>query len=722
MGMQKPVLLALTQVLLLLLTSVTLHPLPAQAADQQRLSVEDLLSLPAISQYRVNGNDVAWVERERQSWNLYVARAPEFTARRLTHFLQDDGAALNIVGFGARGEIFFTRGRAGFNPSHDPAPVTVGLYSATEGRNSAKLLLADISEGFQAALVAGDGRSILFARQGDVYRYQPQRSRNTPSRLFQVRGTISAMLLSPDGRRLAFVSDRSVYQRGKYSFVGVYDMDAGTITYMAPGLGMDQNLTWSPDSKRLAFVRFGYEPRTWRFSHHREGAPFDIVVADAATGEGGAVFTSQIGYGARFHGFGASGYSGLGGSYSLIWLSNDDLLFPYEKTGWKQFCAVPADGGSVRAVTSGAFEINGARPSSDRTRVYYWANSEKDLARLGLYYLDVSAGLRPVPVPTGGPGDMPFNALPLAAGGFVYKMAGPRQPTRLRVRTADGRDKPISSRHQISAAAIGQLPAPQAVYFTSRDGMRIPAVLYQPAGPKGERSHPVIVHSHGGPRSQVYPVWNTGFGYRTVLPYFASKGYYVLSVNFRSGTGYGLDFREPDSYGGRGAGDVEDFLAAADYLVNTYPAIDPERLLIYGHSYGGHNVTNALARSDKYAAGISSAGVGDWVVEMEKDFRETLQFNIPQRLLLEQQAHQSSAIASIDQWGDEPILFLHGDNDRSAALQQSLELYLALRRRGKTAEAVIFPGESHGFHTFKARQQYMRAVETFADKYIGGIR
>ena len=58
----------------------------------------------------------------------------------------------------------------------------------------------------------------------------------------------------------------------------------------------------------------------------------------------------------------------------------------------------------------------------------------------------------------------------------------------------------------------------------------------------------------------------------------------------------------------------------------------------------------------------------------------------------------------------------------ATALQQSLELYLALRRRGKTAEAVIFPGESHGFHTFKARQQYMRAVETFADKYIGGIR
>ena len=234
MGMQKPVLLALTQVLLLLLTSVTLHPLPAQAADQQRLSVEDLLSLPAISQYRVNGNDVAWVERERQSWNLYVARAPEFTARRLTHFLQDDGAALNIVGFGARGEIFFTRGRAGFNPSHDPAPVTVGLYSATEGRNSAKLLLADISEGFQAALVAGDGRSILFARQGDVYRYQPQRSRNPPSRLFQVRGTISASVPSDavvaasvnEGRPVVETDPKSRVSKG---FESVAELIAGKV-------------------------------------------------------------------------------------------------------------------------------------------------------------------------------------------------------------------------------------------------------------------------------------------------------------------------------------------------------------------------------------------------------------------------------------------------------------------------------------------------------------
>jgi dipeptidyl aminopeptidase/acylaminoacyl peptidase len=203
-----------------------------------------------------------------------------------------------------------------------------------------------------------------------------------------------------------------------------------------------------------------------------------------------------------------------------------------------------------------------------------------------------------------------------------------------------------------------------------------------------------------------------------LLQYFVSRGYLVLSVNFRSGTGFGLDFREPDSYGGRGGGDVQDFVAAAKFLKTDVVGVDPNRIAIFGHSYGGHIVTNVLARSDEYRLGISSAGVGDWVVEMEKDSGTFLPFNIPARNKIERLAYESSAISKIDDWGNEPILFLHGDFDQSAAMQQTIELYLALQKRGKTVDALIVPGEAHRFILRKNQLAYMRRVVDFVTKHF----
>ena len=103
---------------------------------------------------------------------------------------------------------------------------------------------------------------------------------------------------------------------------------------------------------------------------------------------------------------------------------------------------------------------------------------------------------------------------------------------------------------------------------------------------------------------------------------------------------------------------------------------------------------------------------------MEKDFAEKLQFNIPERVELETLATNSSAISVIDQWGDEPILFIHGDNDNSAAMQQSLELHLALRRRGVESKALVFPGEDHGYARHATRAKFLAAIDEFFDTHL----
>lgn len=690
------------------------------AAANEPFSAEELLSIPAVLDI-VSSSDgaLAWVEQASGVRNIYVASPPAHAARRVTDYRQDDGANIALVGFvpGAS-HLVFTRGTTGFNPANLPDPPQQMLQVLSLRDGSIRRLDDGAESALSTPVIAPDGAEVLAAKGGEVWAYFLNGTRS-PQRLFTTRGEITELLFSPDGTKLAFVTDRSHYERGDYAFVGVFDRNARTVTYMAPGAGFDQNPVWSPDGRSLGFIRVGFEPRTWRFSMHREGAPFSVIVGDASSGEGGAVWTSPIGYGSRFNGFDASGYSGLGGTGNLLWLADDTLVFPYERTGWKLLYAVSAKGGDARLLTPGEFEIDGVTLSPDRSTIVYWANSEADRHRLDLYSMSLRNSLKPRRLAGSSEGGMRYDAQFTSGNVLLYRHAGAFIPERLMLYAEATASRQLSTGARPGDPVTKKAVDAEVVTFKSLDGLAIPAVLYRSKPRPGQARQPAIVHAHGGSRSKVYPVWRTGFGYAQVLHYLASRGYVVLSVNYRSGTGYGLDFREPESYGGRGAGDVQEFIAAARFLTDHVRQVDPTKIVIYGHSYGGHIVSNALARSDVFAAGIDSAGVGDWVVEMEKDSGRPLQFNIPQRYELEQLAHDSSAISRIDQWGEEPILFLNGDHDGSAAMQPMLELYLALARRGKKVDALVMPGEAHSLQLYRNQVAYLRKIEQFLREHIG---
>jgi len=683
-------------------------------------TIDELLSVPHVKDPKISPDGkVVWLEQKFGVWNVYLAEGPDYKNTRLTNYTQDDGAEISLIGFTAQEKhLIFKRGRNGFNPAHLVEPPIEELLSIHLKQGTVSKISSEENFPVDNATLSNDGRHLFTAKGGTVWKYALG-SKASAQKLFTARGQVNSLLFSPDGSKLAFISDRSQYKRGKYSFVAIYDLEEKTLTYMAPGVGIDQNIVWSPDSKNIAFIRFGYEPRTWRFSNHREGAPFSVVVADAQTGEGDVIWTSETGYGSRFNGFGASGYSGLGGKNGLLWLADNTLIFPYEKTGWKLLYGIPASGGQPRLLTPGKFEIDGVSLSADRTHVMYWANSELDMHRLDLYEMSLGADWKPSLVGTSASLDMRAHSQYINGNDdFLYYLRSTDAPPCMMVQQAKKKPIQISTGPVPSDPVSAKSSPAEVITFKSKGNMEIPAVLWKPKHIEGKGKHPVLVHAHGGPRNKVYPTWESFFGYPVVIQYFLSRGYYVLSVNYRSGIGYGLNFREPESYGGRGAGDADDFIAAAKYLKDNIPEIDPRRMAIYGHSYGGHIVSNVLARSDLYAVGVDSAGVGDWVVEMEKDFKEILQFNIPERMVLEKLAHQSSAISQIENWGNEPILFLHGDNDNSAAMQQTLELYLALKRRGKIADALIMPGEAHSIRLYRNQKKYLKKIDAFLAKHL----
>jgi dipeptidyl aminopeptidase/acylaminoacyl peptidase len=193
--------------------------------------------------------------------------------------------------------------------------------------------------------------------------------------------------------------------------------------------------------------------------------------------------------------------------------------------------------------------------------------------------------------------------------------------------------------------------------------------------------------------------------------YLASKGFVVLSVNYRSGIGYGMEFREALNYGADGASEFNDVMGAGLYLKNR-PEVDPKRIACWGGSYGGYLTALALARaSDLFAAGVDMHGVHDWNLEIPTF---TPSYDPKEHPDFARLAFESSPLASVSTWRS-PVLLIHGDDDRNVPFAETVQLVDALRRQKVEFEELIFPDE---IHDFLLRRDWIRAYEA-TENFLG---
>src|SRR4029077_16842629 len=158
------------------------------------------------------------------------------------------------------------------------------------------------------------------------------------------------------------------------------------------------------------------------------------------------------------------------------------------------------------------------------------------------------------------------------------------------------------------------LVEPEPVIFTAADGMPIHAQLFRPRGIAAGEKRPALLFFQGGSHRQMLLGWHYNSYYNNAYAmnqYLASRGYLVLAVNYRSGIGYGLRFREAERQGAGGASEFNDVLGAGLYL-RSRPDVDPTRIGLWGGSYGGYLTAMGLSRaSDLFAAGVDFHGVHD---------------------------------------------------------------------------------------------------------------
>ncbi len=673
--------------------------LAAQAPTAQSpaaFSVDQVLSAPFPSGMAAapTGQKVAWVFDIRGARNIWVAEGPAFAGRQLTTYQGDNGQEITNLGWTRDGgAIVFVRGgganRQGENPN--PSLESAGAEQAVWVVSAAGGEPRKLGVG-TGPVVSPKGDVVAFVLRGQIWTAGVS---GTPpaAQAARTRGSAGTLRWSPDGTRIAFTSGR-----GDHAFIGVLDTRSKAVTYLDPSVDRDTEATWSPDGTQVAFIRQPVNSSVMMFTALREAEPWSIRAADASTGAAREVWRADRGTGSVF--------SGVTGP-QLVWLASGHIAFPWEKTGWRLLYSVPTAGGQATLLTPGAFEVEDLSPSSDRRAIVYNSNQD-DIDRRHVWR--VTPGQAPQAL-TSGTG-IEWNPAPLGDGsGVAYFRSDARRTGQPTLMTAGGQARELAPGSIPSTFPMSALVAPQAVMVTATDGMQIPAQLFLPPSHKPGDRHPAAIFFHGGSRRQMLLGWNYRDYYHNAYgmnQYLASRGFVVLSVNYRSGIGYGLNFREAVNYGADGASEFNDVMGAGLYLRGR-PEVDGSRIGLWGGSYGGFLTAHGLSRaSDLFAAGVDIHGVHDWNVAI-RHFQPD--YNALARPEFARRAFDSSPMAFIDGWRS-PVLVIHGDDDRNVSFSETVALVEKLRERQVHVEQLIFPDEIHGF---LLHRNWVKAYEAAAD-------
>jgi dipeptidyl aminopeptidase/acylaminoacyl peptidase len=666
---------------------------------QESFTLKSVMSSPFPSDLTASprGEKIAWVFNAEGKRNIWIAEAPEFKGRQLTRYTEDDGQEITDLAFSPDGLLIaYVRGgpknSSGDypNPTSDPEGVRqeVWIASLSDG-NTWKL-----AEG-TSPLFSPSGEIVIFSREDQLWSLPT--SGGTEHKLFDIRGRVSSPSWSPDGSQLTFIS-----ARGDHSFVAVYEPHTDQLRFIEPSTDRDIEPRWSPDGKRIAFIRLFNVRDTYSKDHERV-TPWSIRLVDLQTGQEKEVWKSDT---TEMESFSRQ----LFGESILQWGLGDRLVFGSERSGWAHLYSISVNGGEITELTPGNYEVENVAWSPDRSFVVVASNAG-DIDRRHLWKVDIASGKREQ-ITSGNSIEM--SPAILGRGDLIaFVRSTAKDPLVPYISLVNG-----SKMRQVAPDALpadfpsSRLVEPEQVIFKAADGLEIHGQVFKPKNASGRL--PAIIFMHGGPPRQMLLGWHYMYYYHNAYAfnqYLANRGSMVLSVNYRSGIGYGRTFREAQHRGARGASEYQDIIAAGLYLCSRTD-VDGKRIGLWGGSYGGYLTALGLARnSDLFAAGVDLHGVHDWSV-----FRR---FNLgPQgggdavRI-----ARESSPVASVDTWRS-PVLLIHGDDDRNVDFSQTVDLVRLLRERGVTFEELIFPDEVHDFLLHRSWLQAYEAADGFFQRYL----
>lgn len=262
-----------------------------------------------------------------------------------------------------------------------------------------------------------------------------------------------------------------------------------------------------------------------------------------------------------------------------------------------------------------------------------------------------------------------------------------------------------------------RMAAMSPIEYRSRDGLRMRGYLTVPHGVEPKRL-PLVVNPHGGPWAR------DSWGFNPEIQFLASRGYAVLQMNFRGSVGFGREFMEA-SFGQWGLAMQDDVTDGIRWAIEQGIA-DPDRVAIYGGSYGGFAALSGLTKTpDLYSCGISYVGVSNlftWIAAIPPYWKPYLEMvyemvGHPERDA--QRFRENSPLFNADKI-EVPLFVAQGANDPRVRKEESDQIVGALRDRGVEVEYMVKDNEGHGFSNEENRFDFYRAMERFLERHMRG--
>lgn len=689
----------------MLLSAVALATLLASP-----FSLADVSSYPYPTQLTASatGARLAWALHEQGRRNVWVAEGPDFAPRRLTAYEVDDGQEITSLQLSADGRhvVYLRGGDHGSNFDDElpvnvlgtPVPPKVQIWSVPFEGGTPKVL----GEGEDPVVSPASDR-VAFVKDRQVW-MAPVDGSAEAKRVLSARGEQGSLAFSPDGARLAFVSSR-----GDHAFVGVFVDEATPVRWIAPSTSFDGSPRWSPDGTRLVFVRRpgtgGAPPPVLEPRH----VPWALWTADVATGAARKLWEPET----TLRGSAPDTHGGV----NLHWAAGGRIVFMSYRDGWPHLYSIAEAGGTPLLLTPGPFMVEHVRLAPDRRHLVFAANTGPDPHDVDRRHVArVPVDRAEVKVLTPGHG-LEWSPVVLGTGREVaFLGATAQRPPLLGVVPLEGGTPRTFGADRIPASfPAARLVTPRPVVYRAPDGTEVHAQLFE--APGGAAKKPAVVYVHGGPPRQMLLGWHYSDYYANAYALnqaLASRGFVVLSVNFRLGIGYGYEFHNPRDGGARGAAEYQDVKAGAEWLARK-PQVDPARIGIYGGSYGGYLTALALARdSGLFAAGVDIHGVHDWtsrrppVERFEKP---------PDQAKAQEVAWASSPVSAVASWRS-PVLLVHGDDDRNVAFSQTVDLARRLAAAGVPFEEVVIPDDTHHFMRHQNQLRVNEATVEFLVRHL----
>jgi dipeptidyl aminopeptidase/acylaminoacyl peptidase len=621
-------------------------------------------------------------------------------------------------------------GSPSVSPDGEWVAYTVTTTSLEKEKSETRIWMAAVLGGEPIPLTASggsagnpqwspDGRYLSFtASRGDNAKTQVwtlDRRGGEAQQLTKVEQGVGGYAWSPDGTRLAltvrdaapedtlqgarakttkpYVIDRLQFKRDyagyltgdRHMHLYVFDIEADSLIQITDGSWDESSPAWSPDGRRIAFVS------------NRTGDPdtnsnSDIFVLDADGSGTPLQLTTNPGSD------GSPAWSPDGGSIvftrnlepELIWYDVNELAI------------VSSSGGRVRSLT-GSLDRNVRAPAftedGSGVRVILEDSGESQLA-----VVNARSG-RLVRLIEGGVSVSSYDA----EGGTVAANVSTLQaPGEIHLLDADGIRRLT---HANDAFLDGiAVAAARKVEFSSPDGTQVEGFVTFPAGYQEGQRYPTLLRIHGGPVAQFQHRWS----FEAQL--FAAKGYLVLQTNPRGSSGYGQAFSQA-LWADWGGPDFEDVMAGVDFAIAQGWA-DPDRLGVGGWSYGGILTDHIITKTTRFKAAISGASEVLYVANYGHDHYQR-QWEAELGLPWENREawERISPFNDVDRVST-PTLLMGGQDDWNVPIQNSEQMYQALRRLGVDTQLIVYPRQGHGIRVPSYQlDRYQRYLDWY-DRYL----